>query len=91
MGWSCGWDAHKTMDKISNACILQTGSQNTFVVKGKSFFFEHSRRESHDGAITGSIHRFTANNMCRKAGSFKIAGDGQVERGPKFMKDAAKA
>lgn len=89
MGWSCSKAASEVMTKISNACIAQTGSQNTFKVKNTEFFFEASRKEHYDGAITGSIVKMLPNNMCRKAGSFKINGDGTIERAPKFMKKAS--
>ena len=59
-----------------------------------------SHKEHDDGAITGSILKFLPNlpdggtdpskdGSAVKAGSFKIAGDGTVARGPGFLKKLA--
>ncbi len=90
MGWSCSRAAMETMQKISDACRKQTQSQNSFVVQGKSYFFEQSRRETPEGAITGTIQKEMPSGLWRMSGSFKIDADGTFIRGPKFMKDAAK-
>ena len=55
MGWSCNKDAGETMEAISQAIIERFMNQNTFTVKGRTFFLENSRREHDDGAITGTI------------------------------------
>lgn len=103
MGWSCRADAGRVMDAWAAACVAATGSQNTFVVDGVEFFWEVSRTEHADGAITGTVYRtvrkptpedLATNPYCAgwsvKAGSFRIAGDGRIIRAPKFLKDAAK-
>jgi hypothetical protein len=49
-------------------------------------FFEVSRREHRDGAITGVIQRFDG-EYCTKAGTFRIEPDGSIRRAPKVLKD----
>ena len=67
---------------------------------GREFFFETSRREYPDGAITGEVIEMGPPTHCgdarctecfgarsgRKVGTFKIAGDGSLERAPAVMK-----
>ena len=57
MGWSARAEACDTMEKWTTACVAQTGSQNEFVVDGTTYFWELSRTEHDDGAITGAIVR----------------------------------
>jgi len=91
MGWSCARDAGRTLDAFSKACIENSGSQNTWKdAQGRSYFFETSRTEHHDGAITGTVWRVVG-GLCRRSGSFRIEADGRVSRAPRFLKDAAKA
>ena len=50
-----------------------------------TYFFERSNKEHDDGAITGSVHKFVDYNgekRCRKAGAFRIDGEGRVVRFP---------
>jgi len=94
MGWSCRADAGKTMDAWIKACVEATGSSNVYRVGGDEFFWETSRTEHADGAITGSIVKVTVKNpdgssYCRKVGTFRIEGDGRIARAPKWLKDAA--
>ena len=88
MGWSCRADASKTLDAWSKICLEQTKVQNTFIQGKDKFFFETSRREHADGAITGTIYKFLPNNMSKRSGSFRIEGSGEVTRGPKSLKQA---
>lgn len=104
MGWSCRREASETMNRWTAACIAQTNSQNEFEVNGERFFWDVSRTEHDDGAITGTIHRTLkvgevlrgghtvqpGETYCRKVATFRIDGDGKVKRAPKFLKDAAK-
>lgn len=89
MGWSCRADAGDTLDKVTAACIESTGMSNVYEAGGGRYFIEVSRKEHDDGAITGSIFKHINETQCRKAGSFRINGNGTVARGPKFLKDAA--
>ena len=95
MGWSCRADAGRTMEAWTKACIAQTGSQNRYVVKGVGYFWETSRIEHRDGAITGTVWRELPSEgdklYCRKAGSFRINPDGTVARAPAFLKAAKPA
>jgi hypothetical protein len=91
MGWSCRADAAKTYDKWDRHCRETTGSSNVFVQDGEKFFFEGSRKEHADGAITGSIFKMIGKTHARKVGSFRINGDGTVARAPKVLKDLSKS
>jgi hypothetical protein len=75
------------MDKWTQACIANSGSQNQWSEKGNTYFFEHTRRDHDDGAICGSIWKFLPDGVhVRKSGSFRINGDGTVAKAPKFLK-----
>ena len=87
MGWSCGTNAARRLNAIRGACVDQTGSSNVYEVDGIRYYFEVSRVEHHDGAITGAIYRSIDDKCFVKSGSFRIEGDGKMNRGPKFMKD----
>lgn len=95
MGWSCRADAARTMEAWTAACVSQTGSQNTYRVDGAEFFWEVSRTEHSDGAITGMIVKVVGpgstpdSTMCRRVGTFRINGDGTVARAPRFLKLAS--
>ena len=96
MGWSCRAEASKVMHKWTHACVEQTNSQNVFRVGADEYFWEISRTEHDDGAITGTIVRVVekrpdGSSTCRKVGTFRIDGDGTVKRAPKFLADAARA
>jgi hypothetical protein len=83
MGWSCGMDAAHTMDDWTAACVKATGAQNTYTgTDGRSYFWEVSRKEHDDGAITGVTYQ-DLGDTCRASGSFRIAGNGEVVRYPK--------
>ena len=89
MGWSCNKDASETFAAITQAIIERFNSQNTFSVKGRTFFLEVSRREHNDGAITGTVqeiyplgHQWAG--CCHNVGSFRIEGDGRIARLPHF-------
>ncbi len=70
MGWSCRADAAQVAEKWTQACVAQTGQSNVFEWQGRKFFWEASRTEHADGAITGSIWRFLDADHCRRAGGF---------------------
>ena len=90
MGWSCRADAARTMHDWSDACYAATGSSNVFEANGSRYFFETSRTEHRDGAITGSVYKTLIvegdSIRCRKSGSFRIEGDGTVTRAPAWLK-----
>ncbi len=96
MGWSCRADAAETMHKWTAACVAQTGSQNVYRVGGREYFWDVSRTEHDDGAITGTIIVITekrpdGSSLGRRVGSFRINGDGTVRRAPRFLCDASRA
>lgn len=90
MGWSCRREAGIVEDAWSRACIASTGMQNVWLDNGKRYFYETSRTEHRDGAITGKIIVYVDDTHCKTAGSFRIEGDGTITRAPKFLKHAAK-
>lgn len=86
MGWSCSHDASKVLDIWREACRANSG---TFKQGGKQYFYDISRTEHDDGAITGAIYHMLPGNMCRKTSTFRIEGDGTITRAPAFLKKAA--
>lgn len=80
------------MRKWSEACRASTESSNQWREgEDEEFFFEASRREHSDGAITGSVFKMLPGNRCRKVSTFRIDGDGTVSRAPKYLKRATLA
>lgn len=87
MGYSCCQRADWVTDAWKDACIAQTDSQNVFVTRGSKYFWEIGR-ENPDGAITGTIWKFLPDSdRVRRSGTFRIEGDGEVTRAPKFLKN----
>lgn len=88
MGYSCTAIANIVMDAAVS--ILQArmgdcgGSSNAFGSPEVNYFVEIGREQT-DGSITGTTFKSIA-NMCRKAGSFKINGDGTIARFPMMTK-----
>lgn len=80
MGWSCAAIAADTLNRLSAKCRESSGSSNVWESGGVRFFFEPSRVEHGDGAITGSIWRMLPDNMARRVGSFRIEADGRLSR-----------
>lgn len=91
MGWSCNMAAGYALDRVKDACVSSTGSSNVWEERGQRYFFETSRTEHRDGAITGSVWRSVSETTCRRAGAFRIEGDGRISRGPAFMRRAGGA
>lgn len=84
MGWSCSALANSRLDAISGFCVVQTGQQNVFRDYNNNWrFFEVSRREHPDGAITGSIRREDGT----ECGRLRIEGNGKMTTGPKRLKE----
>lgn len=90
MGWSSSKAAGDVLDCWSDFCRKQTGSSNVFMVGDKRYFFEASRKEHSDGAITGDIMKYVSETHVRKTDSFRIEGNGKVSRGPKILRDTVK-
>lgn len=88
MGYSCSAIAGIVMDAAIS--IIQArlgdcgGSSNAFGSPEVNYFVEIGREQA-DGSITGTTFKSIA-NMCRKAGSFKINGDGNIARFPMMTK-----
>lgn len=90
MGWSCRADAWNTADTWKDQCLGQVRTdgekpyQNGYLGKdGNRYFFQNSRTEHDDGAITGTTYRYLPDGEhVRKSGTFRIEGDGSVTRYP---------
>jgi hypothetical protein len=90
MGWSCNAAAAGVLECWTAACRAATGMSNVYTVGATRYFFEVSRTEHPDGAITGTVLRETSRqgdtSQCVRAGSFRIEGDGCVTRAPGHLK-----
>ena len=85
MGRSCNAAASLTLDAIvAGQKQLGCETSNGIMVGGKhAGFWETSRVEHNDGAITGSVWMLTPDgNHCRKSGGFRIEPNGKVTRFP---------
>ncbi len=90
MGWSCSAVADETLKLWTKHCVSTHGSQNTYRVNGVEYFFDVSRREYDDGRICGTVYRMESDGagrgFCRKVSTFRINGDGTVDRAPAVLK-----
>lgn len=92
MGWSCGAAASNVLRAWSDKCAANSGSSNVWKVGNTNYFFEVSRTEHDDGAITGKIMKQISEEKpdgsyyAKSVGTFRIEGDGTVTRAPKFLK-----
>lgn len=91
MGWSSTKAAGDVIDRWQRQCVKQTGQQNTYILDGHRYFFEVNRKEHPDGAITGEIWKYVNETHANKVGTFRIEGNGVVNRGPKILKDLDEA
>lgn len=91
MGWSCASDAARTMDEMVRGCVAASGQSNCYTSGGHRYFWETSRLEHTDGAITGGIFKILPNERCRRVGSFRIEPDGTISRAPSGLKAMAVA
>lgn len=89
MGWSCSHKASLSLSAIEVLCKETHGydndPHNIFYSKGNKYFYEIGR-EQRDGSISGTIYKYTENDLCRQSGSFKIESSGKVSRGPALFK-----
>lgn len=83
MGWSCGRDAGARLDSISKRCNINQNSWRDD--KGNRFFYE-TGREQRDGAICGTIYKYTSETHAKKSSTFRIESNGRVSRGPAFFR-----
>ncbi len=102
MGWSCAAAADKTLRAISDIIVQRHGNQNQWETPKGQFFFETSRVEHYDGAITGTVWktlpagvpyrgRVYAEDRVTKSGGFRIEADGKITRFPHLPKDIKEA
>jgi len=94
MGWSCRADAGNVLNAWQDVCHTQTGATNVYETTRGRYMFEVSHTEHDDGSITGTILKFIVggryDGRVKSSGSFRIAGDGSIVRGPKILKTVAK-
>lgn len=101
MGYSCRADAAYALERIEAASQAAHGAHHSGLIvnnAGKVVGFYERGRENADGAITGSIFRVYGEfpwahdeqsrllAPCKRAGSFRISPDGEVERFPLMAK-----
>ena len=83
MGWSCATKAMNVLEALNRYNRSIDYSQNDWYYRGKHYFYEISRIEHGDGAITGSVYNLDTGY---KAGSLRIEPDGYVTRGAGGLK-----
>jgi hypothetical protein len=81
MGWTHRAEAGAVMQRITAACLRQTGVQNVYKHNGSKYMWEVNPVSHKDGSITGSIHKYLSSGAVLRAGSFKISGDGKKVTG----------
>lgn len=94
MGWSCAAKAGLVESMVSLLLKEALGTTSSNEMPGGGFY-EVSRREHADGAITGTVWRKLNNaeiakwshlpnieERVAKRGSFKITAEGKIERWP---------
>jgi hypothetical protein len=89
MGYSCSRVAGLVLEQVSKNYSVD-GSQNVFTNGKDNFFYEQSRREHADGAITGTAYQMLPDGMAIKKGSFRINGNGTVASFTGLTKDQKK-
>lgn len=90
MGWSCSVAASDVERSWSSVCWAQTGLSNTFRSGKWTYFYELDNVEHVDGSITGHVFRLTG-DLAHEAGTFKIDGQGRVERAPIFLRQVGRS
>jgi hypothetical protein len=75
------------MERLTNACVNATGSQNVFEANGEKFFWEHDTTEYDDGRVTGVVYRVVGEG-CVAYAHFEIEPSGHLAFGHKWMHDA---
>ena len=91
MGYSFSTKAGHVLDAWQDACHALSGCSNVYTTPKGKYFFQVTRKEHYDGAITGTLMKYLpGTNLVKPGGSFRIEGDGEVTRGPKILKSAAK-
>ena len=84
MGYSCTQDAAHMLGVISKAYGDPT-TGNVLILRGERYFYERGR-ENDDGAITGQLMKMLPGDYAERAGTYRIAPDGTIERFPKLSK-----
>ncbi len=82
MGYSYSAKAGYVMDELIiqlQATDSRPDGGNDYFSGNVHYFFEHGREQS-DGAITGTVWKYTGEKTCRKSGSFKIESNGRISR-----------
>lgn len=83
MGWSCTAKASCTLDAITDH--FRALGEPTSNGMGDGWFWDTSRRDHADGAITGDVWKPCTHDgkpYSRRAGSLRIEGDGRIARFP---------
>ena len=95
MGCSCSAKAGDVLRAWNDFCYNSTGFNNVYKNRGKTYMLEVSSVEHNDGSITGSIlvqfgeTKSDGSFSAHRCGTFRINGDGTIERAPIILKLAA--
>lgn len=87
MGWSCTAKAslvERAITETIKAKFPAISGSNSLPDGG---FWEISRKEHADGAITGTVWKSVGENLVTKSGSFKISPEGKIVRFPRLSAD----
>jgi len=86
MGWSCNAAASLTLTAIGTLMSASGAKGSNSIMAGNQEigFWETSRVEHNDGAITGSVYVHVDERHCRKVGGFRIEPNGKVTRFPRM-------
>ena len=91
MGYSCTTAADHMLGLIRHT--FSNGKySNGLAIAGKTYFYEVSRREHADGAITGTLFEnisvlgFPDQEYARSVGSFRIGPSGSISRFPRLKR-----
>lgn len=96
MGWSCAAKASLVASALSAIVTEKYGIPSSNGMPGGGFW-ETSRKEHADGAITGTVWKTVpapagkTGDYASKAGSFKITAEGKIERFPGMPKEVKAA
>ena len=82
MGYSYSAKAGYVLDEL--IVQLQATNQkpdggNDYYSGSAHYFYEHGREQA-DGAITGTVWKYTGEKYCKRSGTFRIEPNGKISR-----------
>lgn len=79
MGISFTSEAGDTLDKLYDACFLQTKTANVWKAYERLYMFEPTDRQYKDGRITAKVFKFVVASQVIPCGSFTILPNGRIK------------